>query len=112
VRLAERAVEIDGSRAMYWNTLGVAHYRDGQYQKAIQALERSLQSGGDSTAGFDLVFLALCHARLGDDSAADDCFRRAAAWLESRKTSLAQRWIDELSQFLAEATAAGIPRGG
>ncbi len=90
----------------------MARFRDGQYQKAIQALKRTLQSDDNSAAGFDLVFLALCHARLGNASAADDCYRRAAAWLESRKTSLAQRWLDELSQFLAEATAAGIPRGG
>jgi len=79
---------------------------DARQLVAVQIAQRQV------AAGFDLVFLALCHARLGNASAADDCYRRAAAWLESRKTSLAQRWLDERSQFLAEATAAGIPRGG
>ena len=74
VSLARRAVQLDENLATYWNTLGVALYRDGQYSEAINALQHSLQRGGDSVAGFNLVFLALCHAHLGDDSAADDCY--------------------------------------
>ena len=62
VRLARRAIELKADEASYWNTLGVALYRDGQYSEAVTTLDESLRRGGDASAGFDLIFLALGHA--------------------------------------------------
>jgi hypothetical protein len=38
----------------FWNTLGVAHYRAGEFQSAVSALSRSveLRSGGDGADYF------------------------------------------------------------
>src|SRR5262249_54030732 len=36
---AQRAVDLDPKNGKYWNTLGVAHYRDGNWRAAVDALE-------------------------------------------------------------------------
>ena len=57
----------------YINTLGVAEYRLGRIEKALQTLERSdgLRDS-DKTADrvWDLVFIAMCCSRLGNDERA------------------------------------------
>jgi serine/threonine protein kinase/Tfp pilus assembly protein PilF len=52
-----------------WNTLGVAYYRAGQWQKAVDALKQSmaLRGGGD---GNDWFFMAMATFKLGDTSQA------------------------------------------
>ena len=51
--------------AVYWNTLGVAYFRAGDFQSAFVALERAIELGGSENP-FDLVFLAMTQARLGN----------------------------------------------
>jgi tetratricopeptide (TPR) repeat protein len=74
VRLAQTAVENYPERAAYWNTLGAAHYRAGDWPAAIAALERSveLSSGG---GGFDFLLMAMVYWRRGDT-------RRARRWYD------------------------------
>ena len=110
VSLARRAVQLDGNVASYWITLGVALYRDGKYSEAIDALQQSLQRAGDSAAGYDLIFLALCNSHLGNRAAADDYFHRAKVWHERHLSRLSPLWQEELSSFFAEAKAAGLPK--
>jgi FOG: WD40 repeat len=110
VSLAHRAVELDASHAYYWNTLGVALYRDAQYSEAITILNQSLERGGDSIAGFNLIFLALCHSRLGDTMVADDYYQRAKTWQERHLSRLSPLWQEELTSFFAEAKDVGLPK--
>src|SRR5262249_27205387 len=65
VELAKKTVETDAKNAGFWNTLGVAHYRDGDWKAAVAALEKgmSLRNGGDGT---DWYFLAMAHWQLDD----------------------------------------------
>ncbi len=109
MQLARRAVQLDEKEANYWNTLGVALYRDGQYSEAVEALDHSLQSGDDAAAGFDLIFLALCHSRLGNTTVANDYYIRAEAWLQQHQSRLSPLWQEELNTFIAEAKAVGSP---
>jgi WD40 repeat protein len=109
VSLARRAVQLDGKKGTYWNTLGVALCRDGQYSEAIEALDHSLQRGDDSAAGFDLIFLALCHFRMGNATIANDYYIRAETWLQQH-SRLSPLWQEELNAFFAEAKAIGLPK--
>ena len=65
IELAEQAVAMAPAVGNYWNTLGVAHYRAGEWSQAADALEESirLRSGGDP---YDWLFLAMARHRLGD----------------------------------------------
>jgi tetratricopeptide (TPR) repeat protein len=87
----------------------VALYRDAPYSEAIEALDQSLQSGDDTAAGFDLIFLALCHSHLGNASVARDYYKRAIAWNERYQPRLSVPWHEELSNFFAVARAADLP---
>src|SRR5439155_3126225 len=69
LQMAKGAVDKDPENGNFWNTLGATHYRMGQWQAAITALEkaRALHAGGDSC---DLFFLAMAHWQLGNQEQA------------------------------------------
>jgi tetratricopeptide (TPR) repeat protein len=99
VRLAKKAVDSRQKSGNYWNTLGVACYRNGDDKAAITALEKaiSLRPEADS---FDYFFLAMAYWRLGDRDKAQTCFGRAVQWMDKHKPH-----DDELRRFRAEAEA-------
>jgi tetratricopeptide (TPR) repeat protein len=100
VEHARRAVELAPESGTVRNTLGVAHYRAGDWAAAVAALEKSveLRKGGD---GFDWFFLAMAYRRLGDEAEARKWYDKAAAWMGKNKTD-----DEELRRFRAEA--AGV----
>jgi tetratricopeptide (TPR) repeat protein len=99
VRLAEKAVAARRQSADCWNTLGVAHYRNGDDKAAVAELETAmrLRAGGNS---FDWFFLAMAHWRLGDRDQARTWFDRAVHGMDKHKPQ-----DDELRRFRAEAEA-------
>jgi tetratricopeptide (TPR) repeat protein len=74
VGLAEQAVARAPAAGAFWNTLGVARYRAGEWAAAIAALEKSLalSQGGDPHDWFFLAMACWCQ---GDR-------RRARGWYE------------------------------
>ncbi len=97
IELAELAVAAAPTVGAYWNTLGVAHYRDGDWSAAVDALEESmrLRSGGDP---YDWLFLAMARHRLGDAAEARRWLDRSLAWIEAHAPPDA-----DLIRFRAEA---------
>jgi serine/threonine protein kinase/Tfp pilus assembly protein PilF len=99
VALGEQAVQRDPQEGIYWNTLGIAYYRAGQWDRARSALEKSmeLREGGDPN---DWFFLAMTCTRQGDTG-------RGRAWLEKASRWMRQhgRQDENLTRYRAEAEA-------
>lgn len=86
LKFAKAAIEKMPESGMFWNTLGIAYYRAGQYPLALNALEKSitLQEGGDS---LDWFFLAMTHWQLGNKDQAREWYTRALEWrMEKNRT--------------------------
>jgi eukaryotic-like serine/threonine-protein kinase len=97
VELATQATARAPEQRIFWNTLGAAHYRAGNWKAAIVALKKSaeLRHGGDS---FDWFFLAMAHSQLGDKKQARQLYDQAGAWMEKHHPN-----NDELRRFQKEA---------
>jgi serine/threonine protein kinase/Tfp pilus assembly protein PilF len=98
VRLATRASEQYPKAPNVWNTLGVARYRAGEYRAAIAALGKAEELGRGQEFGFNALFLAMAHWRLGERDEARRWYDRAVAWIAKEKPG-----DDELRRFRAEA---------
>jgi tetratricopeptide (TPR) repeat protein len=96
VQLAKKAIGLAPREGYAWNTLGVAHYRSGDWKAAIVALEKSMQLGGGNS--FDWFFAAMAHYQLGNSAEAQKWYRRAEDWMSKH-----QPQDDELRRFRAEA---------
>jgi hypothetical protein len=95
--LAVQAARKCPGAAVYWNTLGAAQFRIGDFKTAVTSLERAIALAGEGTP-FDHVFLAMAHARLGHSE-------RAAEWLNRAMIGLEQGYQGhtELARFCEEA---------
>jgi tetratricopeptide (TPR) repeat protein/serine/threonine protein kinase len=104
IELADKAVKLAPQFAACWNTLGVARYRAGDWNDAVDALTKSVEltKGGDAT---DWFFLAMAHAKLGNSVEARNAYDRAIDWLEKNKEALAKdkSYTEELRRFREEA---------
>ena len=97
VALAQQAVAREPEIGPYWNTLGVARYRAGDWRGAVGALERSiaLRSGGDA---YDWLFLAMAYWQLGEREHAHQWYEKGAKCMETIRPEQ-----DELEGFKKEA---------
>jgi tetratricopeptide (TPR) repeat protein len=87
------------------NTLGIAHYRSGDWREAVAVVRRRVATGRTAANdGHGLFALAVCHMKLGDPDAARDAFRQAVA-IQQRPGLMADT-VAELRAFRAEAEAA------
>jgi serine/threonine protein kinase/tetratricopeptide (TPR) repeat protein len=100
VAWARQAVARSPETGKYWNTLGVADYRAGDWPAAVAALSRSmeLRQGGDA---LDWYFLAMCNHRLGKEDEARTWYKRAAAWLK-------KHWPPDEDLYRASQEAAEL----
>jgi uncharacterized protein HemY len=96
---AKKAAELAPEDNFVWRPLGVARYRQGDWQAAIDALQKAAQLGrGGCCAEF--FFLAMAHWQQGDREKARAYYDRAVGYLNEQKP------LDEdLNRFRAEAAA-------
>jgi WD40 repeat protein len=99
--LAQIACRSDPENGRPLNTLGVALYRLGRYQEALETLERSTRLNELPTAGpppHDIAFLAMTHQRLGHTAEARELLGRLRTIMKSEPWSK----LEEAQVFLRE----------
>jgi Flp pilus assembly protein TadD len=114
VQLAEKAVKSSPKTSAYLNTLGAAHYRAGQYDRAIQRLNEAMQAQGQGGTVEDWLFLALAHQKLGHADEAKQWLDKAVAWIEkadrektlSPRNRLEVQWLCQEAEDLIEGKKA------
>jgi tetratricopeptide (TPR) repeat protein len=82
VRWGEQAVAWQPRLGWYLHTLGLAHYRAGQFDKALRRLQESDRSGWGNATVVNWLALALVHQRLGQTKPARQWLDKAADWLD------------------------------
>jgi tetratricopeptide (TPR) repeat protein/serine/threonine protein kinase len=113
VKLAQKATALAPTDGLKWTTLGVAHYRAGDWRAALAALEKGTQLR-KGNSGYEWFFLAMAHRQLGNTALARACYDRAVQWLEKNRETLGKnkRREEELRRFHREAAELlGIPGG-
>jgi tetratricopeptide (TPR) repeat protein len=96
VELAKKAVDRMPTKGDYWNTLGVAQYRAGDWKAAVAALEKSMELGKGGNSA-DWLFLAMAHWKLGHKEESRKFYARAIEWMTKHRPT------EELRLFRAEA---------
>jgi len=99
LEFAKLAVAKAPENGELWNTLGVAHYRAGNWPDTVNALNqsRTLRRGGDS---YDFFFLAMAHWQSGDKDQAQDWYKKAMAALPKNKNPELARVHDEAKKLI------------
>jgi tetratricopeptide (TPR) repeat protein len=97
VELARKALELEPDAANHLNNLGVAQYRAGHYQAAVEWLDKAdaTIAGGDRA---HRMFLAMAHWQLGNKEQARERYAEGAAWIASHRMN-----SEEQNRFRAEA---------
>jgi superkiller protein 3 len=104
VELARKAVDKSPGEGTFWNTLGAAHYRAGDWKACAAALQKSMElSKGENPS--DWFFLAMAHRKLGDPGEARKWFDRAVDWMNKNGPTLKNypQVEEELRRFQSEA---------
>lgn len=88
VRLHDRAHVLNPSNPWVLGTLGIAYYRDSQWNKAIEAIEQSIEMSDKQTMGYYAFFMAMAHRQTGDRD-------QAQTWYETAVASMSRAVIDQ-----------------
>jgi tetratricopeptide (TPR) repeat protein len=97
--LAKRAVQLNPAAENAWNTIGMAHYRAGDWTATVAALEKSMQLR-NGVPSLDLVLLAMARWKLGNYDEACKWYDKASQWIEKN-----QPMNEDVRRFRKEAEA-------
>jgi tetratricopeptide (TPR) repeat protein len=98
IDLVKRAMQQEPGETAYWNTLGIAHYRAGNWEGALAALQKSIELRKPGNA-YDEFFLAMTHWQLGNKAEARKWYDSAVRWMDKNQSGNI-----ELRRFRAEAS--------
>jgi len=101
LRLVQNALRQRPDDHIYLNTLGVVHYRRGEYERSAEILARIAPQDKEVLAVTNWLFLAMSYHHLKENTKARDCYFRAVTLLRDMK--LHKRDADELNGFRVEA---------
>jgi uncharacterized protein HemY len=83
VTSAKKATDLAPREADYWSTLGVAHYRAGDWKAALEALQKSIDLSKGGVV--EWLVLAMCHWKMGKQADARLWYLKAVLWMDTHK---------------------------
>jgi hypothetical protein len=86
--------------APYSNSLGVAHYRAGNWKAAVDTLEKSRRFAHYDSDSFILFYLSMAHGRSNEKDKARAFYHQASLWRMAFDST-----EEELRRLCAEAAA-------
>ena len=104
--LARKAVAINPTSWMFWNTLGVSAYRVNDWETAEEALRKAIKLDASGGRADNWFFLAMTRWHQGHCNDARQLFDQAVAWMNKEKSEDPQ-----LKRFQAEAARLLNPPG-
>jgi serine/threonine protein kinase/WD40 repeat protein/tetratricopeptide (TPR) repeat protein len=106
LQLAIRGVELNPDRAWFWETLGLAHYRAGDWKAAVAACQKAMPLRAQSGSLEEWRFvLAMAQWQLGDQEQARRSYDQGLDWLGKNEARLDQLRLRQLHVFRDEAAA-------
>jgi uncharacterized protein HemY len=93
-----RSVDLAPENGLFWNTLGIAQYRNGDWNSTIATLTKSIELRKENDAS-DLFFLAMAHWQLHEKEKARAWYAQAIAWMDQHNSQ-----DEEFKRFRDEAT--------
>jgi serine/threonine protein kinase/Flp pilus assembly protein TadD len=97
VELAKRAVAIE-PKGNHVNTLGIAFYRAGDWNSAIETLKKAEELTPEKHFGHNAIFIAMSYWRLGNKDEARRWYDRAVEWMDKNQPK-----DEDFRRFRAEA---------
>ncbi len=113
LRFSEEACQLEPEKGYFLNTLGVAYYRVGNYEKALDVLSRSDKMNAVKDKGShpaDLAFLAMAHHQLGHAKEAETKLQLLRERMKDQRwaqDAQAQGFLREAEELLAKPRAPG-----
>ncbi len=113
LRLSEEACQLEPENGEFVSTLGLAFYRVGNYERALDVLSRSdrLSAIGDKgSRPTDLAFLAMAHQQLGHTKEAEaklELLRERMKDPRAARVAGAPVFLREAEELLAKSKAPG-----
>jgi WD40 repeat protein/tetratricopeptide (TPR) repeat protein len=102
--MAQQAVELAPRSYDALNALGVAYYRGGNLDKAVETLEKAASALKQGATAENHFFLAMSYQQLGESAKARTSYDQGIQWLRSRP-KLAPHLVQELKAIQGEAEA-------
>jgi Flp pilus assembly protein TadD len=102
VELAQEALKLAPNSADFWNTLGVAQYRDGNFKEAISSLQKYRDLRTSDAEYGNPFFLAMAHWQLGHKEDARRWYDKGAQWMDRQPAPSAalQGFRNEVAELL------------
>jgi len=107
VQIGKQVVKMKPELGYAWSTLGVVHYRAGDWKAAVEALEQAMKLKHDG-ASRDWLFLAMAHWQLGRAGEARRYYDRAVQRMPS--AAAFQRFRAEAATLLGLSEPPAPPK--
>lgn len=110
LRRARAALALSPDNGAICNTVGVAEYRAGLHQPAVDTLQQSVKLQGPNP--IDFAFLAMAHHQLGNAAEAKRAMEKAESLRQEQKQAEhaeARRFVEEAQALLKSAPTKASP---